>query len=126
MSNARFTAETTEGYTTEQFAELNRRYAVAVADAGLGDADSGEMGPKSALDHIAERVLADYDTANAGANYDKRRPREMPSDHDRRVAAIVASMAHGSTEADIYALASANNWDTATILDGLRAARKGR
>lgn len=53
--NNQFTMDNTEGYTDEQLQELNRRYEEA--SAGVCDPDE--------FQHIAERVLRDYDTEMA-------------------------------------------------------------
>lgn len=51
----RFTTDNTEGYTAIDLAKLNAEFDRRVAKEGATD--------ESHLDHIAERVLADFDTA---------------------------------------------------------------
>lgn len=53
--NNQFTTDNTEGYTDEQLQELNRRYDEA--SQNVTDLDE--------LQHIAERILAAYDTEQA-------------------------------------------------------------
>ena len=57
MTTHRFTADNTEGYTAADLAALNDRFYqwCAVRDIDLIDGD------KSLLDHISERILAEYD-----------------------------------------------------------------
>jgi len=58
------TAETTEGYTAEQLAELNDRLDAALAALEPGWEELAHA--KSLADHVTERVLAEYDDAKAG------------------------------------------------------------
>lgn len=51
----RFTDENTTGYTLEQLAELNRRYDARIVS-------EGPQPDKSLCDHVAERVLAEFDS----------------------------------------------------------------
>ena len=61
----RFTSENTEGYTQPQLDELNSLFEQAVYRE-LGDAPDVSQNPgKSTADHIAERVLAEFDVANS-------------------------------------------------------------
>ena len=54
----KFRDDNTNGYTVEQLAELNWRYAERLTAL---PADS--RAEKSVRDHVAERVLAEYDAA---------------------------------------------------------------
>lgn len=53
---ARFTDDNTDGYTDQQLAELNKRFEARAAAVDMDDQNA-----KSTLDHIAERVLAEFD-----------------------------------------------------------------
>ncbi len=60
---ARFTADNTEGYSSADLARLNDEFDRRVDELhceGI-DASADDMHSKSLLDHIAERVLADFD-----------------------------------------------------------------
>ena len=57
----RFTQDNTEGYTDAQLEALNDRYEAAVSEALGEDADPEDLETGSQLDHVAERVLAEYD-----------------------------------------------------------------
>lgn len=53
----RFTMQNTEGYDQDQIAELNGRFAAALANMGPVDDDVF----KSTCDHIAEQIQAAFD-----------------------------------------------------------------
>lgn len=52
-----FHADNTSGYDATQLAELNRRYIAKIATYSPED-----QAEKSVQDHIAERVLAEFDS----------------------------------------------------------------
>lgn len=58
----RFTNQDVQGYTAAEIAALNAEFDRRLVAAGLTDASD-----KSELDHVAERVLADFDTAHPAA-----------------------------------------------------------
>jgi hypothetical protein len=55
----RFRDDNTEGYSTANLAELNRRYEAAIAEAGI---DTDDPDNKSICDGIAEKVLSQFDS----------------------------------------------------------------
>lgn len=56
-----FRYDNTDGYDEFQLAELNTRLEKELKKSGH-DPDTDDAFILSAIDHIAERVLADYDT----------------------------------------------------------------
>lgn len=58
----RFRMDNTEGYAQEQLDELNRRFEAAVAELGTEERERAQAGDK--LDHVAERVLTEFDAAS--------------------------------------------------------------
>ena len=64
MANQRFNADNTEGYTAAELRYLNGVFSERCLAEGV-DPD-GEDTEKSHIDHISERVLADYDSGLLG------------------------------------------------------------
>jgi hypothetical protein len=69
---ARFTADDTEGYTAADLALLN----AAWESLSISTADASDMWAKSMQDHVAERLIFDFDRGLRGADlvaaYDKK------------------------------------------------------
>jgi hypothetical protein len=55
----RFTTDNTEGYDQDQLDELNERLELAIAQAEIEDSPFADR--KSVEDHLAERVLVEFD-----------------------------------------------------------------
>jgi len=53
-----YTEDNTEGYSTAGLADLNARFAAACGAEGVDPVE----GDKSHLDHVAERVQAEFDS----------------------------------------------------------------